>query len=136
MEWYNIIAILFGAFGGLFGSVSSFMFYKANRRIKTVESKKAEWEYERQKYEDLKKDVDDLRKQISDLNHLLSERQGELMEVRREQGTLQRKYTMKKVAINCALECKNAQSGSEKCPVLRRQAEFDLRLANESDRKK
>lgn len=109
--------------------VTTALFWRANRRIKNVEAGKAELSLQNEQYASLRRQIDDLRKEVGELNALLHQRQGELTSLRREYGELQRKYSYKRIIINCALDCPNAAANGAKCPVLRKKAEVDLMYA-------
>jgi hypothetical protein len=117
----EVLPYLFGA-GGMF---TGLRYWRQNRALKKNEVSVAEFGLWKQQVEWLKDEIKELRE-------LLIIRNTENVQLQRDLELLNRKYSYKKLIIGCALECRNAESGVEKCPVQKKQAEVDAMFAEKS----
>lgn len=113
MHWIEIISQILGV-GGVLGFISWILFYKESKRLKVAEASRDE-------LANLNTTLGSLQKQVEFQGTQIDRLQEELKEERRlrtlsyrEIDELQKKYNLKKLAINCAFSCKSQND----CPVL------------------
>lgn len=112
-QWIEIVSQILGV-GGVLGFVSWILFFKESKRLKVAEASRDELANLNTTLESLQKQVEFQGKQIDRLHGELEEERRLRVISYREINELQKKYNLKKLAINSAFSC-NAQKN---CPVL------------------
>ncbi|MDR2084325.1 MAG: hypothetical protein LBP67_04960 [Bacteroidales bacterium] len=112
MDWTNIIAIVVSS-GGI-SLLSTFLFFKQNKRLKNAEASTSE-------FETMKSQIELQGKQITDLYRLLGERDGVISALEAANKEQNIKYHEKKIIIIQAKGCKN----KNECPVLAMQKKIE-----------
>ena len=112
-QWVEIISQILGA-GGVLGFVSWVLFFKESKRLKAAEASKDELANLNTTLESLQKQVEFQGKQIDRLHEELEEERKLRALSYRQMNELQKKYNLKKLAINSAFSC----DAQRNCPVL------------------
>ena len=120
MDWVSLLNWIFGG-AGLLGIVSSFLFFRANKRIKTAEANEKEIENLKTIIEQMKNQILFLNEQINSLYKQLGEKDAVIGQISREGSLREIKYAQKKKAISQAHDCPY----SNDCPVLAMQAKLE-----------
>lgn len=110
--------LLFGA-GGLF---ATFLFYKQTGRLKKAEATASEITNLNSIIDRLESEIKRLQDKQESLERRLDDKDKLLSTLYREIEEKDKKYSIKKRAINCAFECKGNNS---ECPVLLKLAELE-----------
>ncbi len=108
----EILSYIFGT-GGILGFASYFLFFKANKRIKNAEAQEKDLENLNSVIKILKEQVEYLNEELNRLKSRIGEKDGLITNLYRERDILEKKYSQKKSAINCAYTC-----DKKDCPVL------------------
>ena len=121
MGWLDILyATIAGLIGG--GGLTFFLFYKQNKRMKTAEATAKEVEVLQGLVGTLRDEITRLQEKQKSLEERLTDKDGIISLLYRKLDEEDRKYHIKKQAINCAISCEVANNN---CPVLLKIAELE-----------
>ena len=110
--------VIFGT-GGIFATILSFSY---SRRLKKAEATASEITNLQLIIDSLKSEIKRLEEKQQHLEKRLDEKDNDLSRLYREIDVLDKKYLIKKKAINCAIECR---TNNNDCPVLLKLAELE-----------
>ena len=120
MGWSEILYAIIGLISG--GGLAFILFYKQNKRLKTAEATAHEVEVLQKLVNTLQEEIARMNEKQKSLENRLTDKDGIISLLYRQIDERDRKNHIKRMAINCAISCKNALSD---CPVLLKLAELE-----------
>ena len=121
MDWITLLYVaipsLFAGGGGVW-----FIFYKQNKRLKTAEATAKEVEVLHEVVTTLQGEISRMQEKQKALEDRLTDKDGVISLLYRQIEDNNKKYHIKKMAINCAISCGVANN---ECPVLLKLAELE-----------